>query len=231
MEVRFDMQNMRLKVTNDEKLNGYFKLKKCNQIRFSIGEMYCPFLEKNDNSYSTNYGQYYVSQENVAAGRFGTRFVDYDYDFTQIGLSFNNDTMLFHETFEVEDKIRSLGGNKYFVQIASVLGSQMHIPKHLREKRTLDLRLDAQLVYKTKLKIVEPDNYEISNLSDLTKEFENDIGVFTTEVKKMDGFYYLYITESYKSNIYASDKWADAIKFTDYIYDYYKQAFVLSKSI
>ncbi len=231
IEVHLKPEKDLVQINNNITKSGFFKYDKITELKMDLEEMYYPFLtEKNHRVDPPKYDYYGVPQYYRAARGYGINFKDYDYDVTQLGISFDHPSLSFHEVFSYEDKIYTIGNENYLISLNRCVPKQMKIPKADRENRTLDVYMTVPRSYQFNLKIAAPEGYELDNWERLNTDFDNEIGSFKSEVKYLNGILYITTVKTYKNDYFKSDKWNKVIDFTDFVYDFFSHGVVLKKA-
>ncbi len=242
-EVLVDVSKDQLSVVNHTTLNGYLKYIKLKNFDYDLQELNRPIelinmMKKRRGLavYGSGHSLYFysqsqitprVSQEAYASDTYNSEFEDYDYDVTLLGISFDDDTMRFHERFVLGDKLKTLGSENYFLQLKEFLPGQVKIPEYQRKEREEKIEMPVEREFVTHIKIVAPENYKFEGIESLNSSFENEVGKFTGVAKLDDEVLKLSIKKHYKKPNCEASEWQKVIEFTDFAYNYHYKGLVL----
>jgi hypothetical protein len=135
--------------------------------------------------------------------------------------------------FKVEFKANGLLGKTadslLVLNLGKMITEQYQLSNYKVNERYGDVYNSNIRSLNWEVKIELPKGYTCLNLADFNKSFENEAGIFKTEVVEKDGGLVMKVTKLYKVNFLPKEKWMEMVNFLHEAASFYNKKLLLEK--
>ena len=139
-------------------------------------------------------------------------------------------------SFKVEFKANGLldktsSDSIMVLNLGRLISEQYQLSNYKVNERFGDVYNSNRRYFTWDINIELPKNYRCINLADFNQSFENEAGVFTTEVDEKDGKLIMKVTKIYKVNYLPRDKWMEMVNYLHEAASYFNKRLLLEKKL
>jgi hypothetical protein len=147
------------------------------------------------------------------------------YEIVNDGRVHNKPDLIYKETFKLNSKTKR-AGNKYLIELPSLIGGQLQIRKEDRE-RNYDINVAFPKKFEWSINYKIPAGYSAFGYKDLETNIDNEAGIFKVETEIAGDILKIKITKIYKMAEIPLAKWNDMLAFVDAAYNFSKKMILL----
>jgi hypothetical protein len=171
-----------------------------------------------------------------------SKFLYDEYDFREIEIdSFklsqdgeieDNDTSSFH--FRIEFKANGVidktsNDTQLVMNLGRLITEQYQLSNYKVNERFGHVYNSTLRMLTWDINVELPKGYKCVNLADFNQQFENEAGIFRTEIVESEGKLLLKVTKIYKASFLPKEKWLEMVTYLQQAASYYNKKLLLEK--
>ncbi len=144
----------------------------------------------------------------------------------------DNDTAIYG--FNIEFKANGIidktsSDSMLVMNLGKMISEQYQLSNYKINERLSDVYTSNQRKFTWDIEIELPKNYKCINLDDFKQNFENQAGIFKSEVTEKDGKLVLKVTKIYKTNYLPKEKWVEMVNYLHEAASFFNKKLLLEK--